>query len=609
MHGIIGFLKILEHANDDFTIKGENYIEFETNKLINFSEYYFKYFTDKYNIANKVKERIEGPINKIKLYLIEQDTEESNTKEIKEKIQTQKKYVKVIIKAQMDKIKKFDEMVYAKILEEYKKIDSIKKKDDVEELERIKHLILNELFNEDINYKLTLNLFKSVLSKNYFGQPSFLNVSFTNLSYDDQKKLMYKDYISNIIETDFLRQILDGKCDLNDVNDHIVLVQKEHLIKTEIEKVYNNIYKLIEKGKALEEIKKYISEKVFSECCMCESINVTTEDFSEKHFAPLAISSSNMKNFFWNQNVTFPICDMCKIILFCTPAGMNDINKIVKEYKNGKKQYLKKEILNFVNYDTTVNELLKVNKDFSNRMENGKEIENPYTGLILDIVEQNKKITDWQLNNIFVVEFESEYGAFSRIEYFNIPKYVAIFLKEYSNLNLNKILDRKFKLEIADFILKNKDLSFVINNRLYDELCKEYKNGYYIFLTTKIRLILNLLKKEDFILEEKIKKENAKLNVLYNLGIQIHEELKQKKEENKLDSYEYKMLNSLKSGNKQEFIDIVIRIHMSLGKDVSPIFLEVMQEGNLDFTSIGHSFIAGLISNKYEKKVEVSNNG
>lgn len=99
-----------------------------------------------------------------------------------------------------------------------------------------------------------------------------------------------------------------------------------------------------------------------------------------------------------------------------------------------------------------------------------------------------------------------------------------------------------------------------------------------------------------------IKKNNEKLYVLYNLGIQIHEELKQNKEENKLDGYTYKMLNSIKAGNKKEFMDIVIRIHMSMGKDVSPIFIETMQDTDLDFESIAHSFLAGLISNKYEKK-------
>ena len=45
----------------------------------------------------------------------------------------------------------------------------------------------------------------------------------------------------------------------------------------------------------------------------------------------------------------------------------------------------------------------------------------------------------------------------------------------------------------------------------------------------------------DFLICFHIKKNNDKLYVLYNLGIQIHEELKKNKEENKLDGYTYKM--------------------------------------------------------------------
>ena len=80
--------------------------------------------------------------------------------------------------------------------------------------------------------------------------------------------------------------------------------------------------------------------------------------------------------------------------------------------------------------------------------------------------------------------------------------------------------------------------------------------------------------------------------------------LKSKNEDNKLNGFTYKMLNSIKSGNKKEFMDIVIRIHMFMQRDISPIFLEVMQDGDLDFESIGHSFVSGLISNKFDKVQE-----
>jgi CRISPR-associated protein Cst1 len=113
---------------------------------------------------------------------------------------------------------------------------------------------------------------------------------------------------------------------------------------------------------------------------------------------------------------------------------------------------------------------------------------------------------------------------------------------------------------------------------------------------------LNILKKGGDSMDESVDKNNKRLWFLYNEGIQIHEILKSKNEDNKLNGYTYKMLNSIKAGNKQEFMDIVIRLHMFMDRDVSPIFLDVMKDTDLDFSSIGHSFISGLISNKYEGK-------
>lgn len=99
-----------------------------------------------------------------------------------------------------------------------------------------------------------------------------------------------------------------------------------------------------------------------------------------------------------------------------------------------------------------------------------------------------------------------------------------------------------------------------------------------------------------------IEESDKKLKVIYSLGVKMHEEMKSDGEENKLSGYTYKMLNAIKAGNKKEFMDILIRLHMAMGKDVSSIFIEAMQNDGLDFESIGHSFLSGLISNKYEKK-------
>ena len=603
--GIVGFLRILEYNNDNFAKVEENYITFETSKLKNFHKYYFKYFFDKYNIGAKTKDRIEISFEKIKKYMNEETVDNKKIKKIQENIKVEKKYLKDIIKKQLDKIKKYDDITYANILSEYNKIDNIKTKENIELLSQIKDNIISEIQKDDINKRLTLNLFKSILSKNYFGQQSFLNVIRNALTFEEQEDIMYKDYISNIIEMDFIEGILNQKYTLEDIKRILKEKLESNLVSKEFLQIYCTIQKrFIDKDKSLKEVKEYIQKNVMSHCYMCENNKSITTNYSEGNFIPLAVSSDNMKNFFWNQNVEFPICSICKLILFCIPAGISGIKKTIKENFNGQVMYKEKEVNSFVNYDTSVSDLLKINNYLSQTFALNSIIYNPYEELILNMVEQQKNISKWQLDNIFIIEFETEYLAYSRMEYFNIKRYVANFFVKYSKTTLNLINDYRYKIQLVDYIFKNKDMKYIINDRLREELTKENKRGFNAYITTQIRLILNLLKEEEIGVDEKIKKNNIKLKVLYNLGVSIHEELKEKNEDNKISGYTYKMLNSIKSGNKKEFMDIVIRVHISMGKDISPIFLEVMQDTDLDFESIGHSFVSGLISNKFEKKSE-----
>ena len=607
--GIIGFLRILKHNEDEFATIKQNYIEFETENLRNFHKYYFQYFFDIYNVAERTKQRIEKSFNKISNYIEKEPQDKTEEKQIQERIKNEKRYIKLIIKTQLDKIKKVDEKIHQEMSEAYSKIDSIKTKEDIENLKEIQNILNKGMETEIINKRLTMNLFKSILSKNYFGQPSFLNVVKSALNFEEQQEIMYKDYISNIVETGFLQEIAEGRYTIQEIKNILEEKQSDEKITKEISKIYVNIQKkYIEKEKTIEEIQQYIKNQVFSNCYMCESENAITSSYSESNFVPLAISSDNMKNFFWNQNAKLPVCDLCKLILFCVLAGITSISKIVKENKLGKMEYKEKEILSFVNYDTDTNMLLKVNNNFKETSRLDKSTSNPYGELILNIVTQEKQVSEWQLQNIFVVEFETEYLAYSRMEYFNIKRHIAKFFKQYANSTLNLIKDYKYKLEIIDYILKNKDIKYIINERLRENLKEENPYSYNSYLATKIRLDINLLKKEENGVEEKIKKNNAKLNVLYNLGTEIHEELKRNNEANKLNGYTYKLLNCIKVGNRKEFMDIIIRIHMSMGKNVSPIFLEVMQDSDLDWEDIGNSFLAGLISDKYEKKEEVNEN-
>lgn len=595
--GIVGFYRIFKDK-EKLEIK-DNYIEFDTKELRNFADEYFEYFFIQYNVAERTMQRVANNFKIISQNLTKEPNNKEDENRIKEAIKTQKTYFKNTIKGQLIKIKKFDEDTYETISNAMNKIDEIKDKEQVQELDEIYALIKENLKKTNINQKLTMNFFKSILSNSYFGQPSFLNVVKSSLPYEEQKEVMYKDYISNIIEMDFIKDILSNKYDINEIKE-IINKKDQSQLTNQIIKIYQNILK----KKDLNQIQEYLKEKALSDCSMCNSEEILPSQYSEGNFIPLAVSSDNMSNFFWNQNVNLQICDVCKLILFCIPAGVTSIIKTVKD--NG--EYKEQNVYSFVNYDTNITELIKTNNNFRDRSKKEKTNYNPYAEIILDIVDQNKQISNWQLENIFVVEFDAEYRAFSRMEYFNITRPVAEFFTKYATDSLNKIKDYKYRVQVVDYILKNKDTKIIINNRIRDNFTNDIKNNIDSYYATKARMNINLLKKGDKNMEG-TEKNNKKLGAIYNIGIATREKFKQKNMENKLDGYIYKMLNCIKQGNKNDFMDIIIRLHISIEESISPIFIESMKEGDLAFEDIGHSYLAGLASNRYEKNEEVENNG
>ena len=599
--GLIGFLRIMEKYQKDAIVIQDNYIEFDINSLKEFHQYYFQYLFEIYDIAKTMEKRMDESFNRMKQYLEIQSEDKKELNEAKERLKKEKKYIKDSIKKQMDKIKKFDQKTENEIAEEYNKIDAIKEKEQIEELESIFNKIEQCLYKDHINKKVTTNLFKSILSNKYFGQPSFLNVVKNSASYEEQVNLMYRDYISNIIETGYLKDFIDDKYTLENLKEHIENLNQE-LITKEMLKIYTDIKKkYIEKGKQINEIKEYIEKDVFKICYLCTDKHCITSNYSESNFLPIAVSSDNMKNFFWNQKISYQICDICKLIMFCIPMGLTTITKITRDNQ----KYEEKDILSFVNYDTSIENLLKTNNNFASKSKRDRYMDSPYADLLIDIVEQEKDISKWQLENIFVVEIDAEYLAYSRIEYFRITRPVAIFFKEYADKSLMKIKDYRFKTQMVDKIMKNKDTKYIINDKIRDVIKNKY-GGYETFLASKTRMEIKSIQKGERNMSE-IEKKNKKLIALYSIGTEIHEELKKKGTENKLDGYVYKMLNCVKTGNKKEFMDNVIRLHMALGKDVSPIFLDVMKEEQFDFATIGHSFLSGLASNKFENKTTNTN--
>lgn len=70
--------------------------------------------------------------------------------------------------------------------------------------------------------------------------------------------------------------------------------------------------------------------------------------------------------------------------------------------------------------------------------------------------------------------------------------------------------------------------------------------------------------------------------------------------EHKLDGITYQLLNALSSKNKNHFIDIVVRVHISENMEIPSRFIDVLEE-NASFEEYGYAFLLGLRGESWKK--------
>ncbi|MBO3444544.1 type I-B CRISPR-associated protein Cas8b1/Cst1 [Clostridium sp. CCUG 7971] len=592
--GIAGFLNILNEAGiKKQVIINEDYIEFDSLILDSFHNNYFDYFMKEYDVAKRVGNSINYSLNYVK----------SNP----EKIKDISKKIRESLKKQNDKVKKFDELNYNILKEKLEVIGKIKKAEEIEQLEQLVKESIDILKTESINDRLTANLYKFIIGDNYFGQVSFFNVAKSKLNLEGLKQVMYNDYLLSAVCMGELENLID-KGDLVTLEKYIVEKLDYLNIETSekriskasikiIEKIMKDINsKFIKKKKSIEDIKEYINS--LEVCEMCGTYKGLINDYSESNFAPLGVSNDNAKNMFWNQDSTYSICDICKLILFCTPAGATYTKKNYIENEDN-------EFYSFVNMDTSIDDIYNTNINLKKL----KDRDNPFNDLVIDIVSENKEKSEWQLQNILFIEFKASIDAKKcKMNYFNMPTYLAKFFVSESGKNsklIQSIYDKRFKANIVDILLKNRDLKHLISKslreKIKDKLEDEHKSNISlsdIFKAIKIRALIDSYKKGVYKMNDK------KLQVVKYAGHEIHDYYVNTNSKNKINSVAYKLLNTIKVGNKKDFMDTVLRVFMSAEKSVPSIFIEIMAEKDLDFESIGHAFITGLISEKYESNKE-----
>ncbi len=336
-------------------------------------------------------------------------------------------------------------------------------------------------------------------------------------------------------------------------------------------------------------------------CIICGERMAKKDTMFDTGISPFYGLNFDSLNFSWNFTPILPVCEICEVIYLCYFAGLTPLPQSNK-------------IHYFVNRDISVLDIYKANnllEQILNSNRNESFLIEFFTQLVL---ESEKIKAKYALQNIAVIELNLESNILPKIYSFNISKEKAEYIRDnYDGLrrlsrNFYTIKDetRYLLLEVVEMILTNR-LSYEYLNRLLKIYITSEKPGLYhigfnVYILQEINKLIYRFYKKIFsgreIMEEK------EIWHVYFKGRELSQQLRNADAENKISSIAYKLLNALKIGNINQFMDTIMRIYLAYELEIPSTFVKAMEDKEI-FYPVGYSFLNGLL----ERKKEENQNG
>lgn len=429
--------------------------------------------------------------------------------------------------------------------------------------------IISGIYTKEIDEKLTCNTFKAIYFQPYFGQPSFLNVSKNSLTVQAQIELFSYDYVKPVLdEWEFLSLIEKGEHEKS--LEFLAGTNKKHPLSS---------YKQTFKKKSTQEIKQYIDKEILK--CSLTDFPLGLYSFEESVFSPLAVSLGNSLNTTWNSEGRnfFPISALAKLLLFCAPAGAT--------ISNGKSV--------FVQFDGSFDQIYHANEHYNTESDENISFDE----VIFDLVSEQKLRADMLNKNYLILEYESDYQAKKTLLDYMILTPNLIHLFE-NHSKLFGYLFYKNRTTFIKYLLKNIDARVFILETLRDKIKYNYSSLEVMFMTILRHYNQFYLKKGENYMDPE--KQQRYIWVLYKSAESVRNKIGLKKAQ----GIAYRLLNSVLAGNRNTFMDTVMRVYISSELEMPSLLLEALHEKNMDFETVANAWISGLIS-KPNEEGEVKN--
>ncbi|SFI12234.1 MULTISPECIES: type I-B CRISPR-associated protein Cas8b1/Cst1 [unclassified Bacillus (in: firmicutes)] len=554
--GILGFYRILEHAETDLFEIEETYIDFDSKLLQDFPEWFFNYAFDMFSVANEKEDKM----NAFLTYAT------SNFKRSKDSIFTD-------IKGTENKLNKRLPIEGGTLKELFSRKKDVS---TIEELKTITKDYLKLLKQEQVNEILTLNMIRSYLTELH-GQPSFLQRRQSTLNRIEHIGFLTEGFIQPILLEQEILTILRSSDSPNEAIEGL---------KKAIQQSSNVAFKKLSK--------KIITKLKDDELLYCPVIEgqLALTDYTEAVFYPNSVSIGNATNYTWNNQASFPISNLYRLIMFCSVFGLH-------------REQIKKEVTySFIQTDEDFDALAEVNDLFViNKKQN-----NPFEVFLYDTLKEAKDKANWISKNMLIVEFQNK-GKKTTLTHNFLSEYAIQYIQERGGKELDHIKYPSFRNIILRKLLNGEHFFRDITNQLRKNVNNNY-SSYDTYTATLAMFHLNRIK-ECYGMSNETREaqyESMQKRIQYALmdGREVRRRLTERGMENKVPGITYRLLNALTTNNRQQFFETLFRTFLLVEKNTS-MYVDATREHSNEFEGIASALLSGLNDKPYKKEGEETN--
>lgn len=382
-------------------------------------------------------------------------------------------------------------------------------------------------------------------------------------------------------------------------------------------------FKDIYVNKAKEAIENKITDGIVCRFCNHNKVSKTIKDDSEKaailfnetFFSVVGVSPKDFSNFFYNGIPDLFMCDVCKLILLCSFAGLNK-----KPYQLATREKTEYTFVNMPSLELLLEENDSLQNFYENYSSNVKDT--GYEHILKDILlKAQAKKSQWALQNIFFVELKA--SAQKNIgkpvfKYFHVGKDVAELFVNESNtiskirggLNLQKDAWIDLKTECIKRLLEGDNLYPLADKNLKEALSNGKAHAYNSFVlaylqAAKKQINLSYIKGGNSMDSKKV--YGILAQQFFNRGKEDFNDPREWPIDKK-QRLSYRLLSLVRMGKYAEFYEALMKLYINSGKPMPESFLGILNtHDTIDFEAKAYAFMTGFLQDT-SKNINTHNN-